>query len=277
MEIKLAADCSANICQNLTLPVSYVPLKIVTQEKEYTDTHALDVPAMLRELKEYKGTSSTACPGIQDWLDAFGDADMVLGASITSALSGCYNAAAIAAREYMEKNPGAKVFIFDSLSTGPELELLLEHYAALVKQNLDFDAICDGIRQYSRHTHLVFSLSSVDNLVKNGRVNPLVGKAVGILGLRIVGRASDEGTLKPMHKCRGEKKSLSQMLDSMQELGYRGGKVRLSHSYNEATAKALAELILAQYPQADITITCKRGLCCYSAEEGGLLAGFEDI
>ena len=128
MRIKLVADCSANICKNLTMPVSYVPLKIVTEEKEYVDTQDLDVPNMLRELKAYKGPSSTACPGIQDWLDAFDDSDMVLGVSLTSGLSGCYNSAMIAVQEYLQQKPDAKMLILDSLTTGPEMELLLEQY-----------------------------------------------------------------------------------------------------------------------------------------------------
>ena len=78
MKIKLATDCSANICGNIRCDISYVPLKIVTNEKKYVDTPEVDVPLMLSELKAYKGTSGTACPGIQEWLDAFGDSDEVL-------------------------------------------------------------------------------------------------------------------------------------------------------------------------------------------------------
>jgi len=277
MKIKLVADCSANICQNLTLPISYVPLKIVTREKEYIDTPALDVPQMLRELKGYKGPSGTACPGIQDWLEAFDDSDIVLGVSLTSALSGCYNSAMIAAEEYRQRRPDAKVFILDSLTTGPELALLLERYQAMLSQGLDFDAVCAGIEDYLAHTHLVFSLESLDNFVKNGRVSPLIGKAVGFLGLRIVGRAGSQGTLEPMYKCRGEGKALRQLLAAMKELGYRGGKVRISHSYNQPAADAFAAMVRGEFPGADVSVTCNRGLCCYYAEEGSILVGFEDI
>lgn len=61
MKTKLVTDCSANICGNIRCDISYVPLKIVTNEKEYIDTPELDVPLMLSELKAYKGTSGTAC------------------------------------------------------------------------------------------------------------------------------------------------------------------------------------------------------------------------
>ena len=275
MKFKLVADSSANTHTLPGMDVTYVPLKIVTDAKEYTDTADLDVPGMLRDLKEYKGKSSTACPGISDWTDSFVEADAILGVAITSNLSGCYNAAAIAAGEYMDNHPDTKVFILDSLSTGPEMQLILEKYHELIGAGKSFKEICDEIREYLGRTHLVFSLESLDNFAKNGRISPVVAKAIGVLGLRIVGKASDEGTLEPMHKCRGEKKALQQILTSMKELGYNGGKVRLSHSYNENAANTFAALLREAYPDCDVTIVCNRGLCCYYAEEGGLLVGFE--
>lgn len=276
MKIKLVVDCSANICRNITRDISYVPLKIVTKEKEYIDTPDLDIAGMLRELKAYKGASGTACPSIQDWLDAFDGADIVYGVSLTSSLSGCYNSAVIAAQEYLERKPDAKVFILDSLSTGPELELLMEKYQELIAAGLTFEEVCEGIQKYSEHSHLVFSLGSLDNFAKNGRVSPVAAKAVGILGLRIVGKASDSGTLEPMHKCRGEKKAIQQLVNTMKELGYKGGKVRVSHTFNPDGAQAFADLVRQEFPACDLTIAPNRGLCCFYAEEGSILVGFED-
>jgi len=275
MKIRLVADSSANIYPGNKPEAFSAPMKIVTTEKEYVDDDHLDVPGMLKELRQYKGKSSTACPSVDDWLNTFGDADIVYGVSITSNLSGCYNAAMIAAQQYMEQHPDRKVFILDTLSTGPEMQLLLEKYASLVESGKSFDEVVSEIKEYSKKTHLIFSLESLDNFAKNGRVNPVVAKAIGVLGLRIVGKASDEGTLEPMHKCRGEKKAMQQLLSTMKSLGFSGGKVRLAHSYNEKLARDFAALIKKEFPESDITYLCNRGLCCYYAEEGSFLVGFE--
>ena len=275
MKIKLVTDSSSNMYTLDGVDFSSAPLKIIAGAREYTDTETLDVPVMLKDLREYKGKSSTACPGVGDWMEAFDGADMVLGVAITSNLSGCYNAASIAAEEYMAANPEAKVFILDSLSTGPEMELILEKYRELIQAGKNFEDICGEIKEYCKRTHLLFSLESLSNFAKNGRINPAVAAAVGLLGIRVVGRASDVGTLEPMHKCRGEKKALQQLMASMKAAGYKGGKVRLSHSYNAEAADKFAAMIKEQYPDADISIRYNRGLCCYYAEEGGLLVGFE--
>ena len=265
MKIKLVADSSANLTCLPHCDYSFAPLKVIVGDREFTDDTEIDVPFMLQKLKAHKGPTSTACPSVQDWLEAFGDADIVLGVSITSALSGCFNTASIAAQEYMAANPNKKVFILDSLTTGPEMELLLEKCQDLLLQGKAFDTICDAIQQYLTHTHLTFSLASLSNFAKNGRVSPATAAAVGFLGIRIVGRASDQGTLEPLHKCRGEKKALQQLLQSMLEAGYCGGKVRLSHTSNPSAADEFANLLKHKYPDCDVKIRENRGLCSYYA------------
>lgn len=275
MKIKIVADSSANVDHLDGIDFTSVPLTIQAGDSSYVDNLALDVPEMLNHLREYKGKTGTACPSVGDWYKAFDDADMVLGVSITSNLSGCYNSARIAAKEYMRHYPGSNIFILDSLSTGPEMQLIIEKYAEYVKAGLSFNEIRGAIMNYMKKTRLLFSLESLDNFAKNGRVSVAVAKAVGLLGIRVVGRASDEGTLEPKFKCRGEKKALSKLFDYMKELGFQGGKVRISHSYNENAAQNFANVIREAFPKCDTQIRLNRGLCCYYAEEGGLLVGFE--
>ena len=215
MKCKLVADSSANLLELEGADFAVASLKILVGNREFVDDRNVDIPEMLQALKQHKGPSSTACPSVQDWLDAFGDADMVFGTAITSGLSGCFGAAQIAAQTYEEEHPGRKVFILDSLSTGPEMELLLEKYQELIREEGDFDRICQQIQAYSQKTRLLFCLESLENFAKNGRVNPLVAKAVGLLGVRVIGKASDKGTLQPLHKVRGHNKAFAQLLKTM--------------------------------------------------------------
>ena len=126
MKYKIVADSSANVREIDTIDFASVPLKIVTDNNEYVDDASLNVEGMVDELQSYKGRSGTSCPNAHEWEAAFGDADVVFGVAITSGLSGSYAAAMVAKETYEEKHPGAKVHIIDSLSAGPELELIVE-------------------------------------------------------------------------------------------------------------------------------------------------------
>lgn len=141
MKYKIVADSSANLTELEGADFASVPLKITTKEKEYVDDPALDVEQMVRELRAYKGSSGTACPSVGDWLEAFGDADIVVGASITGQLSGTWNSAQLAKQEYEAMYPGRKVFILDSLSAGTEIQLILEEMVRLVGQEKSYEEL----------------------------------------------------------------------------------------------------------------------------------------
>ena len=276
MQYKIVADSSSNMRSLDGVGFANVPLKIITKEKEYVDDQTLDLAQMVEDLKAYKGTSGTSCPNVMEWLEAFGDADCVFAIAITSNLSGSCNAARQAAQEYMEDHPDRKVCVLDSLSAGPELRLIAEKIREGVLAQKSFEEIEAQTRAYMEHTHLLFTLQSLANLARNGRVSPAVAKIAGVLGIVIVGKASDVGTLQQMHKCRGEKRAIDTLYKEMKTHGYAGGKVRIGHNFNLDGAHQLRDIILAEFPAADIGIEQSTGLCLFYAEEGGLMIGYED-
>ena len=274
-KIKIVADSSANLKELEGIPFASAPLKVITNDKEFIDDQALDVNAMVTWFDSYKGKSKTSCPNPADWLAAFEDADEIYCVTITSGLSGSYNAACIAKQMYEAENAGKQVCVVDSLSAGPELVLIIEKLAEYIRQDFTFEEICEKIEAYKQTTGLTFMLESLKNFAANGRVSPAVAKLAGVLGIRIVGKASDQGTLEPINKCRGVAKSLSAILSHLQGNGLSKGKVRIAHCMNEEAAKALRKMILDAAPQVDIQIHRCLGLCSYYAEKGGMLVGFE--
>lgn len=275
--IKITADSSANVLQLEGVAFASAPLKIITDQKEFVDNEALNVADMVAWFDSYKGRSKTSCPNPGDWLEAFGDADEVFCVTITSGLSGSYNAACAAKQMYEAEHPGKKVCVIDSLSAGPELALIVEKLQELIAQDLSFEEISRRIKDYQHQTGLLFMLESLKNFAANGRVSPAVAKIAGVLGIRIVGKASDQGTLEPTDKCRGEYKSLNAIVLHLIEAGLSKGKVRIAHCENEAAAEELKNRILAKCRQVDVKIHACRGLCSYYAEKGGLLVGYEKI
>ena len=146
MNYRIVADSSANLLTFGSTPFASVPLKIVTDEKEYIDDTALDTAAMLADLAAYKGRSGTSCPNVGEWVEAFGDAEYVFAVAITSNLSGCYNACVQAKAVYEEAHPGRRVCCLDSLSVGPEMAMIVEKLKELIDEGKDFDQIEAEVR-----------------------------------------------------------------------------------------------------------------------------------
>ena len=274
-KIRIVADSGADIFSMPGVDFYVAPLKIITAQQQYVDNAELNVRKMVDDLQSYSGKSTTSCPNVVDWLMAFGDAEEVYCATITGTLSGSYNAAVQAKAIYEEKYPGRKVFVLNSLSAGPEMKLHLEKIVQLIRQGLDFETICEEVTQYTEKTGLLFMLESIKNLTNNGRVSPLVAKMLGVLGIRLVGTASEKGDLKPLSKCRGEAKALDSIVAHMKEMGFIGGKVHIDHCFNEEAAKMLQKRLHKEFEKVQVTIAHCRGLCSFYAEKGGMLIGFE--
>ncbi len=275
MKIKIVTDSASNLMEMSGVDFQSAPLTISTDEREFVDNDQLDVEDMADYLMKYKGKSRSACPGVGDYLNAFEGYDVVYVVTIISKLSGSYNAAMIAAEQYMEENPGKKVFVLDSYSAGPEMKLHLLKLRELVLEGKDFETVCKEIVEYKdHHTSLVFCLESMNNLANNGRVKPAVAKLCSLLGIRVIGDV-DENGLHPTDKVRGEKKATACNYENMKRLGYKGGKLLIDHCFNEKAANALKETALAEYPNADVVVAPTRGLCTFYAEKGGLMISFE--
>lgn len=275
MKYRIVSDSSSNLYHLHDISYTSVPLKVLTDNKEYIDNASLNPLDMLEDFKDYKGKSSTSCPNANEWLEAFGDGEIVFAITITSGLSGSFNAAMIAKKQYEEMYPERRVYVIDSLSTGPQMYLIIHKLAQLMKEEKDYIEIRNTIIDYTNKTHLMFSLSSLDNFARNGRISPALAKSASIFGIRVVGQASYEGKLEPIGFCRGQKKALKRLLQEMKSAGFKGGKVIISHTDNEKGALELAHLLREEFNNLSIKIMANGALCSYYAETGGILVGFE--
>ncbi|MBQ3192954.1 MAG: DegV family protein [Oscillospiraceae bacterium] len=274
MKYKIVSDSSSNILAMEDAMFASVPMK-VRADKEYIDDSSLDLAAMVEGLKNHKGKSGSSCPSVGEWLEAFGDADIIFGTTISKNLSGSYNSACQAADTYMEENPGKKVFIFDSLAAGPQQAFVIEKMLELAKQELPFETIVEQLREYHNHTHILFCLESMMNLARNGRVPMAVAKIGGMLGIRVCGDVKG-GQITPVHKPRGGKKATEVLVQMMKERGfYDGAQLRIAHCFGQSQAQALADAVLAEFPNTKLTIESTTALCSFYAEAGGLMIGFE--
>lgn len=273
-DVRIVVDSSADLFVLPGIAVGVAPLKITTADAEYVDTPALDVGEMTRALASYKGKSTTSCPSMGDFLDAFGDARYVFCITITSKLSGSYGVALSAAKEYEAMYPERRACVIDSRNTGPGMKLLAERIARLLAEGCSYDEVYRRVSDYRFDTELLFLLESLNNLANNGRVNRAVAKIAGLLGIRMLGRAV-EGVIKMVGKLRGEEHAWNATFEKMLELGYDGGKLRISHCENEKAARALEKRVRERFPAADVEIYPARALCSFYAERGGIILGFE--
>lgn len=284
----LIADSSCNLrgyepvaphCQ-----FALAPLKIEVAGDEFIDDESLDVEALNARVAAEKSASGSACPSAGEWAELFELADNVIAITISSNLSGSFEAAQMGrtivmdayAREHQGRIDGKNIYVLDSKAAGGKLEVLVHLIDRYLTSNPDasFDEVVAYVERIASRSQVLFSLSSYDNLVKNGRMPKLVGALASGLSIRMLGTASAQGTIKVVAPTRGDKKTYRKIVEVMQGDGYQGGLVYIDHVNNAAGAQALSEAIHAAWPMAQIVQVPCGGLCSYYAEDTGLIIGY---
>ena len=132
----------------------------------------------------------------------------------------------------------------------------------------------EALGVYRRHTDLLFSLEHIDSIVRMGRIPPEKAQGVGVLGVRLLGRA-EQGSPKLLGRIRGERRNRDALLSEMEFLGYRGGKVIIEYQEDDARASDLMRAIRSRFGTAEIRVQPCSGLCDAYVERGGLLVALE--
>ena len=279
MTWKIVADSGCDYRQLPTPAIDTefvsVPLTIQVADQVFIDDANLDIDKMMETMYATSEASKSACPSPDDYIRSFEGAKNIFVVTITGTLSGSYNSARLAKNIYLEEHPDTNIHIIDSLSAGGQVDLFVEKINELIDQGLSFEEVVEAITAYQVKTKLLFVLAKVDNLVKNGRLSKLIGTVVGLLNIRMVGEASETGTLELLQKARGAKKSLQSAYEELIKAGYAGGRIVMAHRSNDKFCQQLSERVRETFPQADIKVLPTSGLCSFYAEEGGLLMGYE--
>ena len=254
-----------------------VPLRIQVGEQDFIDNDDLVIPDLLDAMAEEKSASSTACPSPGAFAKAFEVTGRTICFTISGNLSGTYNAAVMGREMALEEHPEKKVCVIDSKATAGAMVLLIRRAKALIEADpeADFDEVCDQLRTYQASLRTCFTLENFDNLIKNGRMRPLVGTLLHTLGIHVIADATPQGTIHVADKARGEAKTYKAITALMKDSkDCTGAEVVISHCENLTGAMKLKEQILAALPVKSVDILPCRGLTSFYAMEKGLIVGY---
>ena len=254
-----------------------VPLRLQVGAREFIDNDELDTPELLAAMAAEKTASSTACPSPGAFVRAFEKGDKTVCFTISANLSGTYNTAVMGREMVLEEHPEKEICIIDSKATAGAMVLLIRKAKELMEadETGDFEDICDQLRLYQAALRTCFTLENFDNLIKNGRMRPLVGTLLHSLGIHVIADATPQGTIHVADKARGEAKTyktITALMKSSKDCT--GAEVVISHCENMAGALKLKQQILEDLPVKSVDVLSCRGLTSFYAMEKGLIIGY---
>ena len=187
------------------------------------------------------------------WLEKGRD---ILYICFSSGLSGSYQSACVAAPLLMERFPGRKVVVCDSLGATFGEGLAVLQAAQNREQGL---AIEDNARWVNDHVLNNVHWFTVDDLMflkRGGRISAATAILGTTLQIKPVMHVDDEGHLVPVEKAQGRRSSLKAIAKKMQEsgVGLESQTVYIGHGDAKSDAEFLAEVIRKTVPVQSIHI-----------------------
>lgn len=278
MKYKIIADSSCDLTlsdfKHSGIDFALAPLTITVSGHDYVDTQALDVDAMLGALKQTKEKSFSSCPSTDFYLQQMSGADKYFVVTLSSKLSGSYNAA-FAART-MHASPD-DIFIIDSKSVSGCMAVIIEQLANMINNGIAYEQICSDIETYvNNHTHLLFVINKFDNLVANGRVSKLKATIASTLNIKILCE-SEQGEIKMGKKVLGYHNALKTLVDAIGQkaTNFSGKRCVVTHCKAEKDATEVVKAIQSKYNFESVQLLAMKGLCSYYALEGGVIVSFD--
>lgn len=218
MSIRILVDSTANLNPRLQSRVDTVALTVHFGEHTYTDGVTITPEAFYRKLASAEELPRTSQASPYMFSEAFEAAvnagDTVVAVVVSSALSGTYQSAVIAASEY----PG-KVFVVDSRNIAIGAGVLVEYAFTLLDRGLGAREIAQALEQARERVRLMAVVDTLEYLHKGGRVSRAVAIAGGILAIKPIIGINSEGRIEMMGKARGNRQANAQMNKMAQELG----------------------------------------------------------
>ena len=241
MTVKIVTDSSNTMERALAeeLGITIVPLTTMVDGVVYSDGD-LKEGQFLELMRSSKALPKTSQPPVGLFAEVFSelasDGSQIIAIHLSHALSGTVEAARQGAAL-----SGADVTVIDSTFTDQATKFQVVAAARLAQAGASKEDILAAIEDIQKKTELYIGVSTLENLVKGGRIGRVTGLLSSLLNIRVIMTMKNH-QLEPMTKGRGNKtfkKWLDEFVAGLQ--GKQVAEIGISYAGSSAYAHEMKE------------------------------------
>lgn len=277
MTYRLICDSCTDLPAELTADpyVKKAPLRIQVGAETVVDDETFRQGELLQKMRAWPSAPKTACPSPSVYLDQFLEEGDTYVVTLSSQLSGSYNAAMQARAIYQEEGGRGNVHVFNSRSASvgqAQIALLVRELAA---KKLPFAQVVERTEAYIRRMQTLFVLENLDNLRKNGRLTRMQALVTGALRVKLLCGATREGEIEKLGQGLSIRQTLARMVSRMaDDNDHDGRRLILAHCNCPERAEYVRELIQKRCRFGEILIVPTGGISTVYADDGGIIAAY---
>jgi len=220
--------------------IGLVPLQLMFGDEVFEDRIGIDSTEFYRRLRRGHPHPTTSQPTPATFTAAFeqarAGADEVVAVTVSGALSGTYGNAEAARRAFA---PGG-IHLVDSRSASLGVGLLALRAAELAETGWRAAEIVVELERLRGQSGLLFTVDTLENLLRSGRVSRAKAWLGGLLDLKPILAIDDHGLITPVDRVRGRGGLLKRVLGLLDE-ALPAGRERLRMGVVHADVPEVAE------------------------------------
>ncbi len=238
--------------------ISYICNHYFLNEVEHVEDFGTSIPlSEFYQLMEDGVITKTSQINTVDYIEYFEkflkEGKDVLHLTLSSGLSGTYNAALLAKEELDQKYPDRKLYIIDSLNASSGFGMVVDKVADLRDAKKTIDEVKEMTEANKLKVNAWFFTTDLTYFIRGGRVSKTSGYLGKMLHICPLLNVDKEGHLIPREKVLGKKKVLSRIVEVMKERVLNHADYDdicyISHSACLEDAELLKKMVEAAFPK----------------------------
>lgn len=227
-----------------------VPLYVRFGDETFRDHVELEAADFYDRLRASDVQPQSSQPTPADFERAFAELDgfeRILCVLISGRLSGTAESARLAAQATGDE----RVTVIDSESVSGGVVILADAIQRRLDRGTTDEEIAELVERFRRESTILFTVDTLDYLVRGGRVGKAAGLAGQLLSVKPI-LAIDDGEVEPLKRVRGRQKALAELLRLFED-GTEDSPdlhVGAAHADAEAELETLVARIRKLRPQA---------------------------
>ncbi len=281
MGVRIITDTSCDLPweQLERYKIQMIPLKITFDDgKTYLDRVEINPSLFVDKMINSRALPKTSAPDPDTFISLFSkglkESGEVLFVSLSSGLSSTYQTALLARKTLDSK----KICVFDSLTASLGTGIAAIKAARMAASGLNVQAIFDRLCLIREKREVLFTLDTLENVVKGGRLSKFQGLAGDVLNIKPILRGNDEGVPVIVEKVRGRSKAIRRLVSMLGEISgpdICNRLIGISHVRCPEDAATLAREIEESYqPEEPVIISDMGATIGVYAGVGGLMINY---
>lgn len=216
MAVKIVTDSSCDLPPEVAaeLGLTIVPIRVNLGRNSFRDGIDLGPGEAAQKIIAAGELPTTSQPPPYEFEKVFASlleqGHEVLCLTLSSALSGTYHSALIAAGTFPDR-----LRVLDSQLVSAGLGLLAMGAAKFAAQGHSLAQVADHARERIGRTRMFATLDSIEPIVRGGRLNLFARHAAGREGIKLIFSLNGQGGVQIHERVRGRRRSLDRLVELM--------------------------------------------------------------